>query len=210
MLNVHVGLVLIAPLLLTLSNASSANSNVASSNVASSSTTTALTNLKCRNATQVKPLHFVDGRLASADSVAKIVAAESAVEFLSVTCMSFADSTRLSSASLLPGIPVISIWTQSGPMAQMKAALIAIRDAQQAQFAKTGSYRTDYAALPAFPAEIKVTFESTAAGWNAITSVDRMFSPRCRMSVGSTSVGEPQPATRKPAASGEMVCEELL
>jgi len=201
MLNAHIGLVLIAPLLLTLGNASSPDR--ISTNAASEAESA---RRKCRNSVRAKPLNFVDGHLVSADSVKALVADGKAAEFVEVTCMNSSDSTKLAITSQLPGIPVISIWTQRGPVLQMRNALDAIRDAQQAQFAKTGSFHQDIAVLPALPADVKSTFQSTATGWNATVWVDRSISLRCHMVGGDDKTGGVEGFAKTPVPAGKFVC----
>ena len=206
MLNTHMGLVLIAPLLLTLGNAASLDAST------SLSALTEVARFKCRNSVQMKPLNFLDGRLVSNDSLTRLVkSAESLgisddVESISVTCMNSTDSTELPAGSPLPGIPVIALWTKSGPMLQVRKTLEIIRNLQQAQYAKTGSYRREIAPLPVLPVEVQSTFESTATGWNATAWVDRLLSPRCHLYGGDDKTGGVEGFPKKPVPEGKISC----
>ncbi|MBC8085828.1 MAG: hypothetical protein H7Z40_01070, partial [Phycisphaerae bacterium] len=102
---------------------------------------------------------------------------------ITVACLSTIDSAFLDQGSTALGIPAVVVWTKDGPYAQVSSALIAVRDAQTAHFARTGKYSLDLTTLrlPATPDEVKISLEATATGWTATAWVDRPLSPRCKV-----------------------------
>lgn len=198
MSNTHFSLALLAPLLMTMASVPKANSSM----------TLALAPFKCRNATLAKPLFYVDGHLISADSSAKI--SKERLGYVSVTCLNAVDSTVLSPLSRLPGIPIISVWTEAGPFARVQPAVTAIIEAQNALHLKSGSFRRDVTTQPlsALPSDMKVTFESTETGWDATVRIDHPLSPRCHVFGGDSATGGIDALTKKPVPAGKIVCAD--
>lgn len=154
---------------------------------------------KCRNSIQKTPLVFIDGR-ASTELAVKALDPK-AVQYVTVACISPLDSTFLDVASAAPGLSAVVVWTSASPFEKLEPVLNAVRDAQAAHFANTGSYATDLATLrlPATPAEVKVTLNATSTGWTATAWVDRPFSPKCRIFEGG-DVTDKIPGTKGPAS----------
>ncbi|MEP6833653.1 MAG: hypothetical protein ABJB74_09670 [Gemmatimonas sp.] len=202
MVNAHIGLVLVAPLLLSFG---SRPSLLPSALMKSRSAEVAP--LKCRNTSIKTPLNFVDGKLVTADSMKAIVGADKAISRVSVLCMNSADSTRLPTTSVLPGIPVVSVWTENGPMLQAKDALAVIRNAQNAAFAKTGVYMRDIK-KPKLPSDMKLAFEATGTGWHASILIDRVFTMQCHVWDGDFKTGAVQGFPKTAVPPGEIVCSD--
>ena len=176
MLHTRALLVLMAPLLLGLG---------ASADVGSPSAGSALR--KCRNTLQKAPVFFLDGR-ASSDTAYKAIDQKDILT-VEVICLNPVDSTRMPAASSAAGLGAIIVWTRSSPYPHLEPTLAAVKAAQQAHHATTGKYTNDVAALklPALPAEVKLSIDTTASGWNAKVWIDRLVSPECRVSVDDGS-----------------------
>ncbi|MES2524583.1 MAG: hypothetical protein V4617_17925 [Gemmatimonadota bacterium] len=176
MLHARALLVLMAPLLLGLG---------ASSAPGSASAGSALR--KCRTTIQKEPVFFLDGRVSS-DTALKSVD-QSDLLTIEVICLNPADSTRMLAASSAAGLGAIIVWTRFSPYPHLEPTLAGVKAAQQAHHAATGKYTTDLAALklPALPAEVKLSIDTTASGWNAKVWIDRRLSPECRVSVDDGS-----------------------
>lgn len=167
-------LALLAPLLIALGASSTAPASAE------------LMLRKCRNTTQKTPVYFIDGVVSTEAALTQLTdkgkSAQDVFVFAEVTCLNPADSTLMDLASATLGLPALIVWTKSGPYRHLEPTLKAVRDAQVAHFARAGTYSSDLAALRLMaPPDIKVELKANATGWGATASVDRKFSPRCRM-----------------------------
>ena len=164
--------------------------------------------LKCRNPMQAKPVYLVDGHRISEDSSQKMTTGN--IQYVAVTCLNPIDSTLMTPRIDLPGVPLVSVWTTSGPFGRVEPAVKAIVDAQNAMFAKSGSYSRDVAKqpLPTLPSDLKMKFEATATVWEATVWFDNVLSPRCHAFGGDNTSGGIDGLTKAPVPAGKIVCND--
>lgn len=206
---VNLGVLLLSPFVIA-----SIDSFAPASSPATSTALASAARMKCRNSTVSKPLNFIDGRAVSNDSLSAIVKSDEEggsklanIEIVSVTCMNPADSTELPSGSPLAGIPVISVWTKSGPLVKLRETLASVHELQKVHFSSTGTYQRAQMPLSSLPAEVKVSFQSTTTGWNATAWLDRTFTPRCRVFGGSDKSGGLEGYPKVALPEGKVACQ---
>jgi len=75
------------------------------------------------------------------------------------------------------GIPIVSIWTTYGPIAEAKRALADVVVAQDAHFRTHSRYLVSLEGVPAATASkgIRITVETHDKGWIARASIHRLF-----------------------------------
>lgn len=165
--------------------------------------------MKCGQPGAGQPLIALDGELIGVepDSVRTPVDASdiwsmlrtrvdaSDVWSMQPVCMNPRDSTFVRG----PGIPVISIWTKSGPISQLEPTLVAILEAQDAHFAVHGTYEADLneIELPYSDRQYEITVDVQEEGWVAQVRLQRAFQT-CVVYDGSPVITRVQLPPRTP------------
>ena len=103
---------------------------------------------------------------------------------LEILCMDPKDSTFVRGR----GLPLVSIWTLSGPAPRLKDALDMVRAAQDAHYAKHGAYMKtlDNIRLPENMQRIRLTMRAVDKGWIARATVPNLLST-CSMFDGEVA-----------------------
>jgi hypothetical protein len=131
-----------------------------------------------------EPLFAVDGVIRGPATDASMSTVDKGDLYsVEVLCLNAKDSTFVRGE----GIPLISVWTKSGPVSHLKPVLAAILEAQDGHFRKSSTYiaALDGIKLPARSDRVRVTLQLEDGGWIATSTVDRLMM-KCRVFDGHT------------------------
>ena len=129
---------------------------------------------KCGRTTNHGGLVAIDGVITAVrpDSLMKHLNADD-LQSIEIVCMNPQDSTFNRSS----GIPVVSVWTKNGPIAQVKATLSVILAAQDAHHRRESKYidGLEKIELPASSSRLRVSMKASNHGWVAEATFERML-----------------------------------
>jgi hypothetical protein len=139
----------------------------------------------------------VDGEfVADADDapLAGVVAAD--IQAMEILCMNPRDSTFTPAT----GVPVVSIWTKRGPVAEMKPALAAILDAQDMYAKQNSEYAEslDVLSLPPYPSKFDISLDVRTDHWRATITMNGYLGT-CYVYDGASAASSAEAMPRTPA-----------